>query len=374
MVTIESNSKKSKAIIIGIIALLVIMTLGYYVRSQMGKGGVTPPFLHVPKQTLKGEIVSGDIICQIPGLYSFSDTEVSNYKKPADTTDADAKTLLEGIHIYHANQNMTVLQILQSITPTSGNKVMIAYYPSNNNSSANFSVYPTDLQGESKIITPGNFKIPANEGFIIFSCQKTTIYKVLDEQTDGDTSPTNFETDDTTTALTHWVLMSGWSDSPSKETLKKNFSKYYIKSVWVQNGPGFSFQKTDAKTLALTGDYRMVWVELQKNPKKGKNIISCEANCSASCTSGPYGEPVCTGNYLNPPTGSETGTGISSDQLHSQTVYYKSGSSGTGIPSGKTDHCNTTGGGYSYSGCLGQKAATSGSASGASGASGNSPQ
>lgn len=336
----QTNSKKTSFLAFAIIALLVVGTLGYYLWLQAGTSKGTPPLLNVPKQTLKGQLISGDIICKIPGLYSFSDAEVSNYTKPAGTTDADAKTLSDGIHVYHANQDMTVTAILKSIKPTAGNKVMIAYYPSNGNSSTNFAVYPTDLQGEKKILTPDNYKIPANEGFVIFSCQNTTIYKVLDERTDGTGFPTNFNKAD---SGTHWILFSGWKDGSNATTIKNAIAPYNLKSAWVQTNDGFSFKEVNVSNLETNGNYRMIWAEIYANPIKTQTDPQktiCEQN------------PSCTSHSCIPFWGGYT-CNLSAATAASAT----SGFPATAVSSGKTDYCNTTGGSYNFSGCLSQKTA-----------------
>lgn len=336
----QTNSKKTSFLAFAIIALLVVGTLGYYLWIQAGSSASNPPFLHVPKQTLKGQLISGDVICKIPGLYSFSDSEVSNYTKPAGTTDADAKTLSEGIHIYHANQEMTVSEILKSIKPTSGNKVMIAYYPSNGNSNTNFAVYPTDLQGEKKILSPENYKIPANEGFVIFSCQNTTIYKVLDERTDGTGFPTNFSKAD---SGTHWILFSGWKDGSNASTIKSAIAPYNLKSVWVQTDEGFKFEEVSISNLATNGNYRMVWAEIYANPIKTQTDPQktiCEQN------------PSCTSHSCIPFWG-----GYTCNMSAATAASATSGFPATSVSSGKADYCNTTGGSYNFSGCLSQKTA-----------------
>lgn len=360
----QTNSKKTSFLAFAIIALLVVGTLGYYLWLQAGTSKGTPPLLNVPKQTLKGQLISGDIICKIPGLYSFSDAEVSNYTKPAGTTDADAKTLSDGIHVYHANQDMTVTAILKSIKPTAGNKVMIAYYPSNGNSSTNFAVYPTDLQGEKKILSPENYKIPANEGFVIFSCQNTTIYKVLDERTDGTGFPTNFNKAD---SGTHWILFSGWKDGSNASTIKNAIAPYNLKSVWVQTDEGFKFEEVNISNLATNGNYRMIWAEIYANPIKTQTDPQktiCEQN--PACTSHScipfWGGYTCN---MSATSGTSGASGVDScnttgGAFNLSGCYAKSGTPypATAMSSGKTDYCNTTGGSYNFSGCLSQKTAS----------------
>lgn len=372
MATPQTDSKKISVIAFAIIALLVVGTLGYYFWAQSGSNSSNPPFLHVPKQTFKGQLISGDVICQIPGLYSFSSSEVANYTKPAETTDADAKTLAEGIHIYHANQDLTVSAILKSIKPTEGNKIMIAYYPSNGNGDTNFAVYPADLLGEKKIITPDNFKIPANEGFVIFSCQNTTVYKILDEKTNGTWLPTNFGKADNGT---HWVLFSGWKDGVNTSTIKAALTPYNIKSVWVQNNDGFSFQQSDVNNIAVNGNYRMIWAEIYANPIKSakdpqQTICEAQPSCTTHTCISFWGGYTC--NMSTTGTGSSGVTGV--DPCNTTGGYFNStgcaAKSGTPYPatavsSGKVDMCNISGGSYSFSGCLGQKA-TSGSTLGVS--------
>lgn len=287
-----SEPSKRNSIAIGIIALLVVATLGYYYWLNSSKtSNDAPPFLRVPKQTLQGQLLSGDIICKIPGLYNFTDTEVSNYVKPSGATDADAKVLAEGVHLYHSNSELSISEILKSIVPTKGNKVMIGYYPSNANTDGNFAVYPADLQGVKKIPNPENYKIPANEGFAIFSCQNSKIYKILDEKTDGTGLPSNFSKADSSKP-THWILFSGWKGGSGAATLQKTIDSYNLSSIWVQSGDGFKFVQSNINAINLSGDYRMIWAEVNPSPIKQQTVDQQKAACEAS--------PACAGKVCTP--------------------------------------------------------------------------
>lgn len=293
-----NEGRKNNFIAPTIIALLIIATIGYYFWVQPSQNGSSnPPSFNIPKQTLKGQ-ASSETICQIPGIYPLNTV---NYQKPTGATDADSHPLLTGVHVYHSNVDVKVSDIINYVQPKDGNKILIAYYPSNANTTKKFSIFPEAVASyvSQNAMSTGTV-IPANEGFVIFSCQNTKIYNILDEKTDGTKSlPANFSKNDTGT---HWILFSGWGDTGPLVNLLKN---YNLKALWIQKNDEFSFEQVTNIASLKFKEYHMIWAEVDATAAKSQKQI-CEENPACpthQCIPYNQGGFVCTvdtSTYGNP--------------------------------------------------------------------------
>lgn len=355
----ETTSRKS-IIISAIVLILVIGALGfqYFLNSNDSTSSKTPPKITINYPKYKGSI-SGDVVCQIPGTYAFNDNA------PAIDKTGAVATLQTGIHIYHSDSDITVQKIIDKIDSVKGNKILIAYYPSSNNDSKKFSVYKS-LAGQNDLAL--STKIPANEGFTIFSCKETKIYGIKTETEFGSALPAVLATKQDN----GWVLMAA-PQQELKDKMKDAKSKNQkVKSTWAQQGVDFNFGTAEEAPEASTlkGSYKMVWVEFAAITG-AQQKATCEA--SPACAG-----KVCTPYYLGGYSCSvqPAGSGASGVDICNTTggTFNSSGCSAksgvpyppvSGVVSGKVDYCNTTGGSYNFSGCISQKTVSgSGVASG----------
>ena len=368
-------TKKKNSIAIVIITLLVVTTLGYYFWLQFHNTADRPPILQVPKQTMTGEI-SGDLICKIPGLYAFSDTEVTSYATPTGT----ANTLSAGMHFYHSYKDLSVSDIMKSIQPASDNKIMIAYYPSLANSDSQFKIYPTSLQGAQTV--GADYKIPASEGFMILSCKDSKIYNISDEKTAGTGLPISLSKSD---ADTHWILFSGWKDGSN--TFQKQLATYNIKSIWTQSDAGFNFVPANIHNMGFNNnDFLMVWAEVYAKA----NVDYCNVTGGSYDYSGCLNQQAASGTATGSGLGSSSGSGSAQKTVCEQNpactshlcIPYKGGYtcrvettpiSDNGAASlgqsyaietsKKPDYCDISGNAYNHSDCLNQQASAAFAAS-----------
>ena len=277
--------QKNSVITFAIIAVMIAGASGYYfLLNSNSNENNQPPVFRIAQQTFKGEM-NGDAVCQIQGIKAFTDNEVSSYAKPSDAQDSDKGTLSSGIHIYHYDQDIKVSDAIKSIKPASSNKVMLAYYPSTGNTTQKFSIYP---QAAAEKIGHNTLNltdtIPANEGFVIFSCKDTDLYKIGDEKKVGiQKLPASF---DAVNNSDRWILFSAWTGIKASD-----FSKYNVKSIWVQKDKGFSFEQASLQNIQLKDGYQMIWVELSP-PKVAETPQQQKASCEAN--------PACAGKVCTP--------------------------------------------------------------------------
>ncbi len=279
--------QKNSIITFAMIAVILAGAVGYYFTSNSrSRESYQPPRIAINYPKFQGQI-SGDIICGIPGTHAFTEDKVSS-------DPATASILQAGIHIYHSDTDIKVQQIIDKIDSVKGNKILIAYYPSNINPNTKFSVYKS-FTGQNPLAL--DTKIPANEGFIIFSCKETKIHGIKTETEFGSALPAILGTKQDT----GWVLIAAPTTNVGKEAKDKNKN---IKYVWPQQGVDFNFgtseEAPDAATLKNT--YKMVWVEMI-TPPLIKAIIT------------PDTSPITIDSEGNPPASTSFFTlGVTSDQ------------------------------------------------------------
>lgn len=285
----ENTSRKS-IIISAIVLILVIGALGfqYFLSSNESASSNTPPKITINYPKYKGSI-SGDVVCQIPGTYTFT------ADAPAIDKTGAAADIETGIHIYHSDLPITGQKIIDKMDQVKGNKILIAYYPSSNNADGKFSVYKS-LAGQNSLDL--STTIPANEGFTIFSCMKTKIYGIKTENEFGTGLPEVLNT----AKSTGWVLMSAPDTNVGKNAKAKNKN---VKSTWAQQGVDFNFGSNEEapESSTLKGSYKMVWVEFGAAPLIKANIIK---DPNDQLTLDSNGIPPSSANFLT--------FGITSDQ------------------------------------------------------------
>ncbi|MCX6734849.1 MAG: fibronectin type III domain-containing protein [Candidatus Peregrinibacteria bacterium] len=248
----ENTSKKS-FIISAVVLILVagVLVFQYFFNSN-NSSAPTPPKITINYPKYKGSI-SGDVVCQIPGTYTFTEDKVS-------TESGDIATLQAGIHIYHSDTDITAQKIIDKIDSVSGNKILIAYYPSLNNTEQKFSIYKS-LTGQNTLDL--STTIPANEGFTIFSCKETKIHGIKTETEFGSALPTVVATKPDN----GWVLMAAPQPDTGKEFKDKmkdaKGKNNKVKSAWAQEGTDFDFgdKEETPESATLKSSYKMVWVE-----------------------------------------------------------------------------------------------------------------
>ncbi|MEK7673408.1 MAG: fibronectin type III domain-containing protein [Patescibacteria group bacterium] len=206
---------------------------------------------------LQGNI--GDQVCKIPGLHNLEENDDFD-------DDGDENDLFAGVHIYHSSKDLSIDDILDSIEPKDDNKVMIAYYDPEN-SEKKFSVYPK-LSGQTEVTK--SYEIPANEGFVIFSCKDTSIFGIKNAEQPSTVIPDSLDDVDD-----GWILLAG----PSSKSLTAMLEPYKnkVRSVWIQTDDGFKFDNEDGSKVYsylnynLTGsnnfgdlksDHYMAWVRI----------------------------------------------------------------------------------------------------------------
>lgn len=277
--------KNFKKIIAGVLTAIVLMIGALAYHFWPAKDSANPPSLSISYGKFSG-MISGDLVCKIPGLYAFTDSYVESYDEP-DFSESEKRDLKSGIHLYHADVDLTMKQVLDYIEPSYANKVLIAHFnpnrenPNNNeNIDSGFSVYP-ELEGQTKISDPASYTIPKNQGFLIMSCENTKVWKIKDENTPGIN-----DYDYLKNALGNtWVLFA----VPDQQAFQSVLSQYdaKIKSVWVQKGVGFDFEPKST----LNSGYYMAWLRLEppvnkadnKENPKGPDIPSGTVESCAEC-------------------------------------------------------------------------------------------
>lgn len=250
-----SNTRK----FIGLLLITVTMVTGSLIYSANqevpDESSDKPPTfdIEISRSRLIGQL-DGDS-CSIPG-YKFTTDDAAAFDAPADVPEAQKYKLESGVHIYHADTEMTVAQIKSMIVPEPDNKIMILHYNPVNNAGKKFSLYPP--LNSDKVVSindPSAYRIPANQGVIIVSCEETDIWKVKSETKRGVGAPAGLDQ-----ITDNWVLIAG-SDN-------LDLGAYNVTSVYPQNGPGFAFPAgvDPAGELSLDQFY-MIWLRI--SPEQG---------------------------------------------------------------------------------------------------------
>ncbi len=250
-----STSKKGTFIIPLIIGILIAGALVYYFWPKFQQeSSETPPSITVSSSKFQG-LISGE--CKIPG-YAFTDNQVSGYIKPGADNDAKWHALDKGVHIYHSAESLTIQEVINSIIPTANNKIIIAYYPADKeNAEKKFAVYPS-IEGQTQVDNPAAYLLPANQGFVIISCDDTKIWKVKIEKMSADAVTTTLNNKDA-----GWILIPAYFDDGVFASAFLTIHKAKIKSAWVQQGAGFDFKKVENLAQAqLIGDWKMIWLKI----------------------------------------------------------------------------------------------------------------
>lgn len=240
---------------IGLVIILVFAAASIYIlMNKSAESDNAPPVLTIGANKFLGQL-DAEIGCRIPGSYAFTEENIRNYVNPASVSASDKNDLLKGAHFYHAEDDMTVKEILDSIIPTSGNKILLAYYsPGLGGLEKGFYLYPS-IAGNLGITNPNSFEIPGNNGFVIISCKDSYIWKVKNE---------NQYAEDLSPILT--AIENGWISVPAIEAFDPQTdiyqSAYRVKSLWKQTGEGFNFRKVEnIASFALDDDFYMLWIK-----------------------------------------------------------------------------------------------------------------
>lgn len=247
---------KTKKIFAALAVVALIATSFFYIN----KPTPTTPTQDAPPQfnlefegTKLGGILDDNISCRIPG-YEFTQDRVSAFQAPA-LPDTQKHPLPAGVHLFHSDSEISVQDILRKIVPIAGNKVMLVTYNPLNNPDKKFSLYPPiQSPAVNSINDPQNYKIAANNGIAIISCQPTHIWQVKPETVAGSGLPGNIAS-----TQHNWILASASSGL--------DLDAYEITSVWPQSKAGFnkdSFANpVDPNSALALRDYFMVWLKVE---------------------------------------------------------------------------------------------------------------
>lgn len=249
-----SNTRK----FIGLLLITVTMVTGSLIYSANqevpDESSDKPPTfdIEISRSRLIGQL-NGDS-CTIPG-YKFTTDDAASFDPPEGVPEVQKYKLESGVHLYHADTEMTVAQIKSMIVPEPDNKIMILHYNPVNNAGKKFSLYPP--LNSDKVVSindPSAYRIPANQGIIIVSCEETDIWKVKSETKRGVGAPAGLDQ-----ITDNWVLIAG-SD-------RLALNGYNITAVYPQNGPGFDFPENVAADTLSLGPYSMIWLRI--SPEQG---------------------------------------------------------------------------------------------------------
>lgn len=253
----QPANKKNLLFALLLAAILIAGALFYFFWNKSApQTPETPPSISISTGNLKGQLAE-DPVCQIPGMHQFTDSQAVSYNPVSYGFEAVGGSnwhILEpGIHIYHSDENLTVQQIINRIVPAANNKILLAYYPSGDeNTGKKFAVYP-GLEGQTAV--NNEYLIPANQGFIIFSCKEAKIWKVNNEKT-----PATQLSPLLSGKTIGWVLIPTINGADLKTSLAAHQSK--ITSIWMQKGSGFVFPESRTlDNVSPDSTYRMMWLK-----------------------------------------------------------------------------------------------------------------
>ena len=254
-------TKKTIKFTLFFVVVAILGVSAYYLYPLFIGEQEQPPSISISANKFQGLLKKEDV-CKLPG-YEYTKTMLDAYMQPADLSEDQQYELLGGDHLYHADEEFSIKEILDLIVPIEGNKVIIAYYnPSYTTAdkAQGFHLYPK-IEGTNEITDPNTFKIQPNQGFAILSCQDTAIWKVKNEKESGkETLPTLLGQ-----LSNDWILVPMIEGKEINDLLTAD-TQAKVTSVWLQKGPGFDFEKVDLKDL--DGDYLgyyMVWFKVDKS-------------------------------------------------------------------------------------------------------------
>lgn len=238
---------------IGLLIVILLIGLGYYFfvgTSEIDR----PPSLSIGGNRFQG-LIGDDIGCRLNGLREFTAEDVADYSAPSGVPASQHYTLKRGVHLYHTTEDTTVEEILNYIVPTENNKILIAFYNYGLGGTETGFYLDPEMAENFPIEDAASFTIPAHHGFVLISCHEGEILKLKDEKLAGTGLPDNLDTVD------GWILLA-IEDNTSLSAAVDGLGAH-LKSLWVQNGPGFNFEKVeDLNSPELSGDYYMVWFKL----------------------------------------------------------------------------------------------------------------
>ncbi len=304
------QTSKTKKILAGLLAVAVLATGAFFYNESKSEPAATdaPPQFNLEFEGNKlGGLLADNISCRIPG-YEFTQDRVNSFQAPA--LPANQKYELKaGVHLFHSDREVSVQDIIRKIVPTQGNKVMFVIYNPANNVEKKFSLYPPIASpAVISINDPASYKVPANNGIAIISCQNTHIWEIKPETVAGVGLPANIAT-----TRENWILASA--------SAGMDLSAYEITSVWPQSGEGFTFANSvDPNSQLALNNYYMVWLKVKGpkvaappvvQPERPDNQPVADASVanilqSATCTSTTFnrlGNPLREGQFtLSPPS------------------------------------------------------------------------
>jgi len=251
--------KIKKNVISGFLAIAVVaLSAGYVLYNQNSHNNdELPPDFFLGSTAFKGFMVEEN-------FYKFDSDDVASFSAPTGTK----VTLKDGLNYYYSNKDITVKEVIDSIVPVDGNRILIAYYEpkfeGSETGNERFWGYPI---GPNTISSPSSFAIPEQLGFAIFSQGESDIYNI---------SPASIKP--TSRGLLTGVaqppykhianIKNGWMLMPNgddlSELLSNNEVKERIAEMYYQSGTerfspcGITHSMDDC--LSGAGEYHMLWI------------------------------------------------------------------------------------------------------------------
>ncbi len=245
-----------------------------------------PPEFIYSKSPLLGNLDANNCL-QIGQEYSADDE--SSYQIPEGLDEADENTLHEGLNFYHHEVYeegfMTVQDIMDSIVPIEDNRVFFLHYSNGfDQLESGFHIYPplpngTDTSGSTEevhnIDAPEDLIIFPNLAFGIYSCEEAGIMQIEDQSSPGLSTYVNpndgveyVTAPELVVSPEGWIAMSAPSDMGLYDYFACNGHR--IKSIWVQNSPGFNgfsseFKYDNVSEAYLEDHYYTVWLNIGDN-------------------------------------------------------------------------------------------------------------
>lgn len=197
----------------------------------------------------------------IPNGHGFTAAEEANFTAPVGGTEG---VLQAGVHIYHADNDITVQHILDSVQPDDQNRILVVAYNPINNRDKKFAIYPTiNSNLVLPVQNPREYVIPSNNGFIIASCKEVKMWNMKSEAQAGSGLPSNIQDVDD-----NWILFSANLDP------NLNLNPYNITSAYPQiaAGPVFPATGVNLNQVTIGNPYYMVWMKISP---RGDDAPAC---------------------------------------------------------------------------------------------------
>ncbi|MBI2634748.1 fibronectin type III domain-containing protein [Candidatus Peregrinibacteria bacterium] len=239
-----ANSGKRIAVYL-LLAALALGSAVYYATKNID--GDTPPKfdLSIKGSRFLGKISSDEACHQaLPG-YKFTASE--SWVEPSGT----AYTLAVGGHFYHSENDLTIEQILNSIRPIDGNKVIIVHYDP---ATDKWFTYPEIPDPKNRPFSL-NSTVYKNNAFMIISCKESEITGIKDERTAADTLPYQIQTVDGN----RWILVPQTGDPNVLDQISDK-----LVSVWYQDNDRVdedSFKEWTDES-GLNQEFKTMWLKL----------------------------------------------------------------------------------------------------------------